>query len=237
MPLIAYREFDACIRSYSLASCRQISQRMFGTLPRELRDLVYSGLSADACIPEEDKVMEEMDGIELFQKLRDAAGAKKSTPLHRRFSFLRRHCFQASRMGVEFVKELINTHFRLTPFQVRAEALYSRCGHQEFFMMDGFNLGCPLGELLARVEIWVTSLHCRLGELLQPLMAIKNPDCVIEITAPRSVVYCTPYGLEDRPATSQELLDALALNLRRMRLKGFYYVVECSKSKCNCAKQ
>ena len=171
-----------------------------------------------------------MDGMELFQKLRDAADAKKSTPLHRRFSFPRRHCFQASYMGVEFVKEHIHTHFRLTPFQVRAEALYSRRGHQEFFMMDVFNLGCPLGELLARVEISVTWLHCRLGELLQPLMAIKNSDCVIEITSPRSVVDCTPYSSEDRPATSQKPLDALALNLRRMRLKEFYVLVRYDAS-------
>ncbi|RAR14302.1 5'-methylthioadenosine phosphorylase [Stemphylium lycopersici] len=204
-----------------LAACKQISQRMFETLPRELRDLIYCGLSADIYIPEQDKDITEMDGVEFSQKLRDAGDAEKSTPLHRRFSFFRRHCFQASYMGVEFVKELINAYFRLTPFRLRVEELYSRHGHQEFFMVDGFNLGCPLGELLARVEISVTSLHSNLGEMLQPLMAIKNPDCVIEIAAPRSVTRCNTYDLEDRPATSQELLHALALNLRRMRLRGF----------------
>ena len=123
--------------------------------------------------------------------------AKSTTPLDVRFSFLKRHYFQASYMGVDFVKELINTHFRTTPFKIRAEELFARRGHQEFFLVDRFGLGCPLGQLLWRVEVLITSLSSSVTNTLQPLMAIGNTDCVIELTAPDALRTCSGHGQEE----------------------------------------
>jgi hypothetical protein len=50
-----------------------------------------------------------------YEALQDATS---TTPLDRRFSFLKRYFFQASYMDVELVKELINTHFGSIPSKV-----------------------------------------------------------------------------------------------------------------------
>jgi hypothetical protein len=128
-------------------------------------------------------------------------------------------------MGVEFVKELINTHFRMTPFKIRAQELFEKQGHQEFFLVDRFGLGCPLGQLFWRVEVLITSLHHNMADILQPLMAIGNTECVIELTAPNALVVSRSYDQEEIMATSEQLLDAMSLNLRRMRLKGYCVLV------------
>jgi hypothetical protein len=152
------REFDACARSYGVSVCKQIGPLMMETLPRELRDLIYHSLhdpyTADpqVCVQNDQDSNSDTGGSlsEAMQK------SKPTAPLDIRFSFLKRHYFRASYMGVGFVKELINTHFKAVPFRIRAEDLFTICGHQEFFLVDKFGLGRPLGELLGRVEVLIT---------------------------------------------------------------------------------
>jgi hypothetical protein len=223
------REFDACARSYGVSACKLISQRMFETLPRELRDLVYDDIVLDVCmtVAQTEVDSEENSHVSAWSSYEALQGVRSTTLLDRRFSFLKRHYFQASYMGVEFVKELINTYFRKIPFKVRAEDLFARNGQQEFFLLDKFRLGCLLGDLLGHVEVLITSLQSRLADMLQPLMAIRNTDCIVELTAPNVLTTMTyTYGREATPATSQELLDALALSLRRMKYKGFYIIMK-----------
>jgi hypothetical protein len=129
------REFDACARSYGVSACKLISQRMFETPPRELRDLVYGDIVLDVCMTvAQTKVdIEESSEDSAWSSYEALQEAGSTMPLVRRFSFLKRHYFQASYMGIEFVKELINTYFRKIPFKVRAEDLFARSGRQEFF--------------------------------------------------------------------------------------------------------
>lgn len=227
--LMRSREFDAYARSYGVSACKLISQRMFETLPRELRDMVYDNIVLDCCTTDTytEADREENSHVGAWCSYKALPEARSTTPLDRRFSFLKRHYFQASYMGVEFVKELINTYFRKTPFKVRAEELFAGTGQQEFFLVDRFRLGCPLGDVLGHIEVLITSLQVRLTDMLQPLMAIRNTDCIVALTAPNALAMTTnTYGRETTPATSQELLDALALNLRRMKYKGFCIIVK-----------
>jgi hypothetical protein len=199
---------------------------MFEALPRELRDLVYDNILVDACVADERNDTSDEDTLNVDER-KVLPEARSTTPLDKRFSFLKRHYFQASYMGTEFVKELINTYFRKAPFKVRAEELFARSGQQEFFLVDRFRLGYPLGHLLGHVEVLITSLQWRLTDMLQPLMAIRNTDCIIELTAPNALAMTTDaYEGKAAPATSQELLNALALNLRRMKFKGFCIIVK-----------
>jgi hypothetical protein len=198
---------------------------MMETMPRELRDCIYRSILQDLYteLRSDNIEMEENAEAEAISPLRAAQSRKNAeAALNLQFWFLRRHYFQASYMGVEFVKELINTHLRERPFKVRAKHLLDQ---QQFFLADTFGLGCPLGQLLEQVEVLITSLHHNMVDMLQPLMAIRNTDCMIELTAPSALVTSRSFFGKCVIATSQELLDAMSLNLRRMRLKGYCVVV------------
>jgi hypothetical protein len=153
------------------------------------------------------------------------ASAKSTTPLDLHFSFLKRHYFRASYMGVGFVDELINIYFKAVPFRIRAEDMFTRCGHQEFFLADTFGLGCLLGELLGRVEVLITSLHFQMTDIIQPLMAIGNTDCLIELTAPNAVTTVRCLVENKAITTSQQFFHTISLNSRRMKLKGYPVIV------------
>jgi hypothetical protein len=214
----------------SLLRClglKQIGRRMMETLPRELRDMIYHSLhdpyiaDPQVCVQNDEDSNSDTGG-----SLSEAIQKSKSTPpLDLRFSFLKRHYFRASYMGVGFVKELINTHFKAVPFKIRAEDLFTRCDDQECFLIDKFGLGRPLGEFLGRVEVLITSLHFRMTDILQPLMAIGNNDCLVELTAPKALVTSRGDDQEEVIATSQQFLHRISLNLRRMTLKGYPVIV------------
>ena len=57
-----------------------------------------------------------------------------------------------------------------------------------------------MGDLLVHVELLTASLKVRLTDMLQPLMAIENTDCVIELTAPNALAMA---------ASTDELLKSL----------------------------
>jgi hypothetical protein len=221
------REFDACARTYGVSACKQIGQLMMETLPRELRDLIYHDLHDPYIADPQVGVHNDEDASsDIWGSLDETRQQAKSTaPLNLRFSFLKQHYFRASYMGVGFVKELINTHFKAVPFKIRAEDLFTRRGHQEFFLVDKFGLGRPLGEFLGRVEVLITSLHFRMTDILQPLMAIGNTDCLIELTAPKALITSRGDDQEEVIATSQQFLHSISLNLRRMTLKGYPVIV------------
>jgi hypothetical protein len=223
------REFDACALSYGVSACKQISLRMTMTLPRELRDLIYQNLQESYTEALQAHVEgDEEASSEFNRNLNDAiVEAKSTTPIDLRFSFLKRHHFRASYMGVDFVKEEINAYFRSLPFKVQAEELN---GHQEFFLSDKFGLGSPLGELLGRVEVLITTLHFRMTDTLQSLMAIGNTDCLIVLTASKALINLRNHCQEEAIASSQQLLQTIALNLRRMTLKGYPVIVRYQDS-------
>ncbi|CAO2649614.1 Nn.00g069990.m01.CDS01 [Neocucurbitaria sp. VM-36] len=211
---------DACAQSYGTAVCNELAEVMFEAIPRELRDIVYHALLQDAhpmTLPHnEDEVEQSNMGLERFMGVFNACGAtnkgKLNTPLDYRFAFFKRHYFQVSYMGLGFVREIIDTHFRKTPFRIQHEELFSRRGHQDFFLTDKFGLGCPLGHLLSRVEVTISSLDHKIRDTLQPLMAIGNTDCEIELTSPKQLVIPGDFGREDIPVSPEVFLDRIALN-------------------------
>ncbi|KAJ4367134.1 hypothetical protein N0V83_007664 [Neocucurbitaria cava] len=138
--------------------------------------------------------------------------------------FFRRHYFQVSFMGLGFVREIIDTYFRKEPFRILHHELFTGRGNQEFFLIDKFGLGCPVGQLLQRVEVTITSIDLTIWDQLQPLMAIGNTDCAIELTSPTQLVTHDHYGQEN-PISAKEFLDKIALNVRRMTMKGYYITV------------
>jgi hypothetical protein len=196
---------------------------MMETLPRELRDMIYHCLH-DPYIADPPPCVgpnEDTDGDSGGSINEAANGAMTMTPLDLRFSFLKRHYFQASYMGVDLVKELVNTHFKAVPFKIQAEQLVAKIGHREFCLANKFGLGCALGELLGRVKVSITSLHFHMTDILQPLMAIGNTDCLIELTAPKALTTSRCREEEEVVASSQQFLSSISLNLRRMTLKGY----------------
>ena len=132
-------------------------------------------------------------------------------------------------VGPRFVWEMLDFHFQNRSFRILQPDLYDIYGNQDFFLSKNLDLGFPLGLYLSSIEVFFTFFDDKDSVVrLQPLMAIKNKDCRIELIVLRPLrrrpdLYIADDS--DAPVSRDTFLEAIAPNLRRMTLKGYCVIV------------
>lgn len=192
---------------------------MFARLPRELRDAIYEELLHD--IP-------TIFNFSDLKALKRALTAPRSRGIRPDGPIFQNHYFNKTCMGVDFIRELMSVYLRRASLQVYAHHLVGYFTPTPIFTIDYFGIGQSIGELVQHVEFVVTSKPP--PHILEPLLAISNMDCIIELSMP--VPWVLSNGNErwsSATITKQGALDELRSSLRilgtsshcvRMRYQG-----------------